>query len=95
MTDSKNSAKSGRVHEVLGMYDPVNDKKEIDGDRAKYWISKGAKVSDTVHNFLITKKIIPGKKINALPRKSPIKAEVKEGEAASAPAAAPVPSATA
>ncbi|HUD03956.1 MAG TPA: 30S ribosomal protein S16 [Candidatus Paceibacterota bacterium] len=89
LTDSKNSAKSGKIHEILGMYDPVNNKKEIDGDRAKYWMSKGAKVSDTMHNFLIDKKVIPGKKVNALPRKSPIKPEAKEGEKTEAKAEAP------
>jgi len=89
VTDSKNSTKSGRSLEVIGSFDPVNDVKEIKADRVKYWISQGAKPSDTVHNWLIDKKVIPGKKVNALPKKKPIK---KEGEAkaeGAAPAAAP------
>ncbi len=92
LTDSKNSTKSGRVHEILGTYDLENDKKEIAADRVKYWISKGAKTSDTVHNFLVDKKIVSGKKINALPRRTPIKKEEpkKEDETA-APAAAAAP----
>lgn len=91
LTDSKNSTKSGRFQEILGTYDLENDKKEIAADRVKYWISKGAKTSDTIHNFLIDKKIIAGKKINALPKKTPVKKEEpkKEGDAApAAPAAA-------
>ena len=95
LTDSKNSTKSGRFLEVLGNYDPVNDVKEIKADRVKHWMSHGAKLSDTVHNWLIEKKVIPGKKINALPKKKPIK---KEGEAAAAQApaaAAPAPKAEA
>ncbi len=90
LTDSKNSTKSGKFHEILGTYDLENDKKEISADRVKYWIGKGAKTSDTLHNFLVDKKIISGKKVNALPRRTPIKKEEakKEGETA-APAAAP------
>ena len=94
LTDSKNSTKSGRVHEILGTYDLENDKKEILADRVKYWIGKGAKTSDTIHNFLVDKKIVSGKKINALPRRTPIKKEEPKTEAepkkeAVAPAAAP------
>ncbi|HMP67183.1 MAG TPA: 30S ribosomal protein S16 [Candidatus Paceibacterota bacterium] len=82
LTDSKNSTKSGKFLEVLGAYD-ARDKNEtkIDVDRAKHWISKGAKLSDTIHNLFINKKIITGKKINVLPKKSPIKKEAAEGEA--------------
>jgi small subunit ribosomal protein S16 len=92
LTDSKNSAKSGKSLEVLGMYDPVNDVKEIKGDRVKYWMSQGAQLSDTVHNWLIDKKVIPGKKVNALPKKKPIVKEEAKKEGA-APAAAPAPEA--
>ena len=92
LTDSKNSTKSGRVHEILGTYDLENDKKEISADRVKYWISKGAKTSDTIHNFLIEKKIIAGKKVNALPKRTPIKKEEPKKDAeTTAPAAAPAP----
>ena len=99
LTDSKNSTKSGKFLEVLGSYDPVNDVKEIKTDRVKYWISKGAKLSDTIHNWFIEKKVIPGKKINALPKKKPIvKAEEakKEGSAVvpPAPVTAPTPAPT-
>jgi len=75
---------------VLGAYDPrQKDKTAIDAEKVKHWISKGAQVSDTVHNMLISKKIITGKKINVLPlKKPPVK---KEETPAAAPAAAPVP----
>jgi small subunit ribosomal protein S16 len=69
---------------MLGSYDPRADRVELKADRIKHWISMGATVSDTVHNLLISQKIIEGKKINVLPRKSPPK---KEGE--EAPVAAP------
>jgi len=49
-------------------------------------ISKGAQLSGTVNNLLIEKKIIDGKKINVLPKKTPI---VKEAPAEEVKAEAP------
>lgn len=60
--------KSGKFVERVGWYDAKQGKKELDGERIKYWISHGASVSDTVHNFLVDEKIIEGKKINVLPK---------------------------
>lgn len=80
LTDSKNSTKSGKFLEVLGNYDPINNVKEIKTDRIKYWMSQGAKPSETLHNFLIDKKVIPGKKVNVLPKKKPIVKETEGGE---------------
>lgn len=50
----------GKYLEILGYYNPrtnpaVFDVKE---ERVKYWISKGAQLSDTVHNMLVDKKVI-------------------------------------
>lgn len=74
LTDSKNSTKSGKFIEVLGSHDPRNDKALVlKADRIKYWMSQGAKVSDTMHNMLVSQKIVEGKKVNKLPKKSPIK----------------------
>lgn len=97
LTDSKNSTKSGKFLEVLGTFDAVHNKKEIKADRVKHWMSHGAQLSDTVHNWLVGEKIISGKKVNALPKKKPIKKEEakKEGEAAAAPKAAPAAAAPA
>ncbi len=71
LTDSKNSTKSGRFLEILGTYNPKAGEKNLLNDRIKYWISKGAKPSDTMHNFLVHDKVIEGKKINVLPKKKP------------------------
>ena len=40
-------------------------------------MAQGVQASDTVHNMLITQKIIEGKKRNSLPKKSPIIDEAK------------------
>lgn len=74
LTDSKNGPKSGKSLEVLGSYDPKN-KKEINNlnvEKVKYWMSKGAQPSDTVYNLFIDHKILTGKKRNALPMRRPI-----------------------
>ncbi len=75
LTDSKNSTKSGKFLELLGTYNPkASDKKErtsFKNDRIKYWMSQGAKCSDTMHNFLVRDNVIEGKKVNVLPKKKP------------------------
>ena len=95
LTDSKNSTKSGKFLEILGNYDARRgEKSEFKADRITYWMSQGAQVSDTVNNLLIDKKIIAGKKINTLPKKSAPKPEVQEQPVAAEPVAeAPAPEA--
>jgi len=73
LTDSKNSTKSGKFLEILGTYNPKAGEKSLNNDRIKYWMSQGAKCSDTMHNFLVHDKVIVGKKINVLPKKKPTK----------------------
>ncbi len=75
LTDSKNATKSGKFKEILGTYNPKAGEVSFKADRIKYWMSVGAKASDTVHNFLVKDKIIEGKKKNVLPKKSPTKAK--------------------
>ncbi|HZS42996.1 MAG TPA: 30S ribosomal protein S16 [Candidatus Paceibacterota bacterium] len=87
LTDSKNSTKSGRAIEVLGSHDFRKTNTEINAERVKYWMSQGAKPTDTVHNLLISEKVIEGKKINVLPKKTVEKKEEPTIEAA--PAAEP------
>ncbi|MBU6370800.1 MAG: 30S ribosomal protein S16 [Patescibacteria group bacterium] len=102
VTDSKLGPRSGKPVEVIGSYDPRQGKgtNHIDAERAKYWMSHGAQVSETVHNFLVDQKVISGKKINVLPKNKIINAKkAKEAEEAAknapkaeaAPAPAEVP----
>jgi len=46
--------RDGRFVEVLGHYDPRKNPAvvKIDSERAKYWIAKGAKASETVESLL-------------------------------------------
>ncbi len=75
LTDSKNATRSNKFKEILGSYNARQGEPVIKGDRVAYWISVGAKPSGTVHNLLISSKIITGKKINVLSKKSPIRKE--------------------
>mgnify|MGYP003395775401 CR=1 FL=1 len=78
LTDKRNSTKSGKTLETLGFYNAENDtERKINVERIKYWLSKGAQLSGTLHNYLVEQKIITGKKINVLPKKRPIKKEEK------------------
>lgn len=88
VVDSKKKPKTGNYQEMVGSYDPRSDRVELKAERIKHWISNGAQVSDTVHNLLVSQKIIDAKKINVLPRKSPPKKEEEEAAAAPAEAAA-------
>ena len=73
--------KSNSYVERVGSYDPVRKTKTFEKERITYWISQGAQVSDTVHNLLVSEKVIEGKKINVLPKKRPIpKVEVSSKE---------------
>lgn len=65
--DSKRKVKAGNYLEMLGSHDPRTNRTELKADRIKYWISMGATTSDTVHNLLVSHKIIDAKKINILP----------------------------
>jgi len=90
LTDSKNSTKSGRFKEVLGIYNLVTDEKRVNADRVKYWISQGAQPSGTIHNFLVSERIISGKKINVLPKRTPIMKDEPEAPAEVSKAETPV-----
>lgn len=81
VTDSRKGPKSGKYIELLGSYNPRQNFLNIKGERVSHWISNGAQVSGTVHNILIKEGIIQGKKINVLPKKSPVVKE--EGKPAS------------
>lgn len=74
LTDSKNGPQSGKFKEILGSYNPKSGIVAFKAERVKYWMSEGAQVSATVHNFLVSNKLIEGaKKKNVLSKKTPTK----------------------
>ena len=76
---------SSNYIELVGHYNPHDDSVTVNGERVLHWMGQGAQVSDTVHNLLVSQKVIEGKKKNVLSKKTPIKKEV-EAVAAEAPA---------
>ena len=68
VTDKRESTTSTRFADIVGTYQPKAGTIEIDAEKVTKWLKNGAKASPTVHNMLVTKKIIDAKKINVLPK---------------------------
>ena len=66
---------SGKALELLGFYNPISKEKQFQAERIKFWISKGAQPSPTLHNMFIDAGVITGEKVKVWkPKKS------KEGD---------------
>lgn len=80
----RSSTKTGRFLEILGFYNPVKHIKNLKEERIKYWLSVGAKPTDTVRNMLISAGILKGKKVavHKKAKKKDEKAQVPEAAAA-------------
>lgn len=63
VTEKRKPPRGGRFVEEVGFFDPLTKKKVLKAERIKYWLSVGAKPSKSIHNLLISKEIIKGKKI--------------------------------
>jgi small subunit ribosomal protein S16 len=55
----KRKPRNGRTVEIVGTYDPLKTPAliELNAERVKYWLSRGAQPSDTVRSFLTAQKI--------------------------------------
>lgn len=94
--DHRRSPKRTRgVVEYVGSYDARKGNPQVNAERVKYWLSMGAQASPTVHNILVSTKVIDAKKVNAMNKKTkPVKETPKEEPkkvVAAAPVAAPAP----
>ncbi len=90
--DKKRSASGGRAVEELGYVDPLTKRKSLKKDRILHWIKNGAQPSATIHNLLISEKIIEGKKIHVAKVKKVVAPVVSAAPAGAAPTA-PAPEA--
>jgi len=63
VTEKQKSSTRGRFIEEVGFYNPLTKERKIEGERVKHWISVGAQPTDTVHNMLVSEKIIDAPKI--------------------------------
>ena len=92
------SPRDGKFIEILGTYDPMTEpaKLNLDQDKIKVWLQKGARPSDTARAFLIDQGLLPKESARKRPTK-PSKAEAAAAAAAkaaaSSEASAPIPAA--
>ncbi|MCR4280815.1 MAG: 30S ribosomal protein S16 [Candidatus Kaiserbacteria bacterium] len=82
--------KTGNIVEKVGTYNPKTKERTLEAERIKYWLSVGAQASSTVHNMLVSAKIITGTKVEKHQEKPPapaeeVKAEAKAPEVETAP----------
>lgn len=61
------AARTGKIVEQLGSYNPRTKVFSIDDVSVKEWIGKGAQPTDTVRNLLIVKGILTGAKVDVFP----------------------------
>lgn len=80
VTEKQNAAK-GKFMEIVGFYNPALKTKKFEAERINYWISKGAQVSDTAHNLLVSEGIIKSPKKLVKIRKKPATTETKTASA--------------
>ena len=87
------SPRDGRFVERIGSYNPMlpNDHENrlvLDGERAKYWMSKGAKPTLRVHKMMAGLGLLNAPEIREQPKKSAFGQKRQEREEAAAEAAA-------
>lgn len=72
----------GNFLENVGFYDSCTEPSTIEfkEDRIKYWISKGAQPTDTIHNLLVDAGIVSAKKRNVSALGKKAKEAVKKAE---------------
>ncbi|MDP2665566.1 MAG: 30S ribosomal protein S16 [bacterium] len=83
--EKERAAKAGNIVELLGTYNPRSKALTLNEEQVKHWIAMGAQPTGSIHNLLINKGVIQGKKINVLPKKT---SQKKEEVTEAAPAAA-------
>lgn len=88
----KSRAVKGAHQEILGFFNPAEDKLDFKKDRVEYWISKGARPSDSVASLLKTNGVSGMEKFME-PRNKKKRSKNAPAEEAAAPVAAPAPAA--
>lgn len=79
IVDSRQGPKSGKFVDMIGFYEPKTGTRRVDAAKAKEWIAKGVQLSATMHNMLVSEKVIDRPKITVQkPKKEVVKEEVKE-----------------
>lgn len=75
VTEKSKSPRAGVFVEDLGFYNPLTKERGFKAERLEYWLKTGAKPSATVHNLLVTAKIMTGEKRKIILKKPEPKPE--------------------
>jgi small subunit ribosomal protein S16 len=88
VVQDESAARNGRVIEFLGEYNPLVEPTlfEIDKEKTKEWLQKGAEPTEKVRILLGKAGILPPIDLASLPKRKP-KAEAKAEKPAEAPKA--------
>ena len=80
VTEKKKAPTKGIFLEEVGFWNPLTKERILKIERIKYWLSVGAKPSNTLHNMLVSEKVIDAKKIpkHGKSKKEEVKEEVKD-----------------
>jgi len=81
----------GNVLEILGSYNPHSKELNAKAERIQYWLSKGAKMTATINNLLLDKKLISGQKVTASKAGKPSAKRAAQIKAKTDKKAAPAP----
>lgn len=89
----KHRAAKKHAKEILGHYNPISKEFGLrDESRLKYWIEQHVQISPTAHNLLVTKGLLPGKKVQAWrPKVKPAEPASATPEATTAKVETPTP----
>lgn len=83
VVQEKSKATTSRFIEQVGFYNPhkEQDSIQLEKERIKYWLSRGAQASPTVFNILVANKIVAGPSIPVgRPKKKKKEEKPSEGE---------------
>lgn len=98
MVAEKTAAVKGKCHEVVGHYNPAKDTPELvyDKERIQYWVSQGARPSETLARTLcragfeeMSKFFNKDRKFQKKNKKAPAEAPAAPAASEAAPAEAP------
>ncbi|MES2226025.1 MAG: 30S ribosomal protein S16 [Patescibacteria group bacterium] len=89
--EKSSGPKAGKYVELVGTYNPKTKDVNVKGDAIKAWMAKGAQVSPSVMNLLVSQGVMEGSKVAVVSKKNLEKNVAKkkaEEEAAAAKAEA-------
>ncbi len=68
--EHQSGPKAGKYVDLVGSYNPKTKVSNIDGAKIEAWVQKGAQVSPSVHNLLVSTGLRDGAKIASVSKKN-------------------------